>query len=240
MDKAAPFEDMDARAILEKADRTRSPWSDFEMKAILQFEQRERMVEEDYRVYLKDGTKTLVAFLSPIKQRGNLLLMVGEDLWFYVKDTQRPVRITPLQRLSGGASYGDIARLNWSLDYIPTFIGKESADVGNTSYPCIKLELSADSKGATYHRILLWIEEGQYYPRKADIYLQSGKLIKTLYFTRFEITKGSPMNREIKFIDHLDNDKTTIMRFEDIETHPIPSNYFLKTRLPDLSREVIR
>lgn len=232
--------DQRASVILKKADESRSPWPSFKMKAALHFKKRGEMSEETYRVYLRDGIKTLVAFMIPFNQKGNLLLMVGEDLWFYVKDTNRPTRITPLQRLSAGVSYGDIARLNWSQDYEPAFIGKETIEMDNISYPSIQLGLTARSKGATYHRIRLWIEEATGYPRKADVYLQSGKWAKTLYFTNFELTHGKAINREIKFVDHLNNDEVTIMSFSEIEVVDIPTGYFLSTKLPDISFEAAR
>ena len=38
--------------------------------------------------------------------------MLGDDMWVYLPDTSRPIRITPLERLSGDASNGDVARTN--------------------------------------------------------------------------------------------------------------------------------
>jgi len=232
------LENREAKLILKKADLSRAPWPAFRMKAIINFERRGETVEETYRVYVKDYTKTLVGFLSPPKQEGNLLLMVGENLWYYVRDTQRPMRITPIQRLSGGASYGDIARLNWSEDYEPVIIGKRLIEVNNVTYPTIHLELTARSNGATYHKIDLFVEENSFYPRRADVYLQSGILMKTLYYTHFDLSHGKPINRQIIFIDHMQDDQITTLNFDKVETRQIPDIYFLKTKMQDLSKEV--
>ena len=227
-----------AKLILEKADMSRSPWPKFVMKSIINYKRRGKMVEDTYRVYIKDYNKSLVGYLTPPKQNGNLLLMVGNDLWYYVKDTRKAVRITPLQRLSGGTSYGDITRLSWSEDYEAVLIGKSMIEMNGTSYHTINLELTAHSKGATYYKINLFIEEGTLYPRKADVYLQSGMMMKTLYFTRFEISHGKPMNREILFVDHMKNDEITTLKFEEVELKHVPDKYFLKTKMSVLSREV--
>ena len=227
-----------AKLILKKADMSRSPWPKFVMKAIINYERRGKMVEDIYRVYVKDYNKSLVGFLSPLKQKGNLLLMVDDNLWYYVKDTRKAVRITPLQRLSGGASYGDITRLSWSEDYEAVIIGKTIIEVNKTSYHTINLELTAHSRGATYYKINLFIEEETLFPRRADVYLQSGMKMKTLYFTRFENSHGKPMNREILFVDHMKNDDITTLKFEEVEPKHVPDRYFLKTKMPVLSREV--
>ena len=227
-----------AKLILEKADMNRSPWPKFVMKAIINYKRRGEMVEDTYRVYIKDYNKSLVGYLTPPKQKGNLLLMVGNGLWYYAKDTRNAVKITPLQRLSGDASYGDLARLGWSEDYEAIIIGKRMIEMNGTSYHTINLELTAHSKGATYYKINLFIEEGTLYPRKADVYLQSGMMMKTLYFTRFEISHGKPMNREILFVDHMKNDEITTLKFEEVELKHVPDRYFLKTQMSILSREV--
>ncbi len=232
--------DEGAREILKKADLSRSPWSDFTMKSILNFKRRGTPVEETYRVYVKDHTKTLVGFLNPVKQRGNLLLMIGDNLWYYVKDTRRPIRITPIQKLSGGASYGDISRLSWSEDYDPVITGKEEIEIGEVSYPCIHLELTARSKGATYHRISLYVEEGTFFPRKADVYLRSGVHMKTLYYTVFKKLYGKFFNSEVVFVDHMSNDMITTLKYDEIEPRELPDRYFLRTQLSTLYGEVIK
>ena len=54
--------------------------------------------------------------------------MLGDDMWVYLPDTSRPVRITPLERLSGDASNGDVARTNYAVDYSPSiFAPRRSA-----------------------------------------------------------------------------------------------------------------
>ncbi len=64
-----------------------------------------------------------------------------------MKNTRKAVRITPLQKLSGGTSYGDITRLSWSEDYNAVFTGESEIEVNGTLYPVIMLELTVRSKG---------------------------------------------------------------------------------------------
>jgi hypothetical protein len=60
---------------------------------------RIRQADEDklYEVSQKGTEKTYVEFLSP-REKGQHLLMLGDDMWVYLPDTSRPVRITPLER----------------------------------------------------------------------------------------------------------------------------------------------
>jgi len=42
------------------------------------------------------------------------VLMLGDDFWLLMPSSQRPLRITPMQKLLGDASTGDIATLSWA------------------------------------------------------------------------------------------------------------------------------
>ena len=228
-----------AAEILKKSDEVRSPWPNFIMVAHLSFEKFNEEKQEVFRVFNRDYFKSLVSYIEPVKQRGNILLMVDDNLWYYVNNTQYPMRITPIQKLSGGASYGDVARLNWSRDYNATMVGEQTLTVKGQTYETWVLKLIARSNSATYHIIDLYIEKGTSYPRKAEVYLQSGKKMKTLYFTAYQPMAGKMMNTKIEFIDHLSSDNVTTLTFSEVQVKKSPDRFFLKSNLPSLNSEVI-
>ncbi len=225
--------------LLKKADEVRSPWPGFTMRADLSYEKFGELKEESFRVFTRDYVKTLVSYIDPIKQRGNMLLMIDENLWYYVHKTQRPMRITPIQKLSGGASYGDITRLSWSRDYDPVMMGEGVITVGETSHDAWLLRLTAHSKSATYHTIDLYVEKNTFYPRKAVVYLQSGKKMKTMFFAGYRETAGKMMNTTIEFVDHLSSDRLTTLVFSDVVAMESPARFFLKSSLPSLYSEIV-
>tara|TARA_B100000427_G_scaffold326457_1_gene335161 strand:+ start:3734 stop:4513 length:780 start_codon:yes stop_codon:yes gene_type:complete len=219
-------------SILRKAEETRAPWNQMSLIANLITQKNDSQSFESYQVFFKEEVKTLVSFVEPKFEKGNLLLMVRDNLWFYVKATSRPIRITPIQRLSGSVSYGDITRLGWSKDYDIEKFQKKKLSKDITQY---EFSLKARSKGATYQRINLYIDT-DYRPKKAEVFLLSGKHYKTLTFSKYSQVSGKEINTEIIFIDHLNNNKVSTMNFEKINSEvKIPSRYFIKTALPDLS-----
>jgi hypothetical protein len=228
-----------AAEILKKTDEKRAPWPDFSMSARLVFTKFGESRQDVFRVFVKNYTKTLVSYIEPVKQRGNMLLMLDEDLWYYVNKTQRPMRITPIQRLSGGASYGDISRLNWSGDYAAEYAGEDTVTIEGVNYDTWRLLLKARSRSATYNTVDLYIEKGSYCPRKAVVYLQSGKKMKTMYFSEYRNISGKVMNTRIAFVDHLASDSVTTLVFSNVSLRKYPDRYFLKTSLPSLYGEVV-
>jgi len=228
-----------AEEILKKADEARAPWPDFTMTATLSLERAAEHEADIFRVFLKNHSQTLVSYIEPLKKRGNMLLMRDDNLWYYVKKTHRPIRITPIQKLSGGASYGDITKLDWSKDYSAILCGESLVRVKEERFDAWFLKLTARSKSATYHTIDLYVEKGTCYPRKAVVYLQSGKKMKTMYFTAYTKNAGKIMNTEIDFIDHLASDKETSLIFSKVIIKKVPDSFFLPSSLPSLYSEVV-
>ncbi len=225
--------------LLKKADNVRAPWPDYTAIATLTSEKINELKNEKFRIFISNYAKTLVSYIEPQKRRGNLLLMVDDNLWYYVYQTQRPMRITPVQKLSGGASYGDITRLNWSGDYRPEIAGDALITINDKSYDTWFLKLNALSKSATYQSMDLYIEKGTCYPRKAVVYLQSGKKMKTMYFMEYKMMAGKIMNTKIEFIDHLSSDNLTTLMFSKVVVKKFPESFFLKTNLPFIYSDVV-
>lgn len=232
---------IDAQQILEKADESRAPWADFSMIATIEnISDKNNKTRHLFHVFIKDHVKSLVCYLEPIKQRGNLLLMVGDDLWFYVYRTQRPVRITPIQKLTGGASYGDVSRLSWSIDYIVESVSERELALNENLYDCLLLNLKARSKSATYNKIDLYVDKKTYRPLKAVVYLFSGKKMKTIYYEDFSRIAGRIMNTKVKIVDHLSDEEKTVMRFSEVKIKKTPERYFIKSNLQGLYGDILQ
>ncbi len=223
--------------ILKRAEYKRSPWEQMSMMAELNTLINEKEKRSVYKVYFKDSENTLVAFMEPKFEKGNILLMVGEDLWYYVRDTKKPTRITPVQKLSGSVSYGDLARLGWSKDY--TIENHEEARLHAKNVYI--LYLAAKSNGATYQKIKLWVDKDTFKPLQAEVFLLSGKLYKTLKFTQYQTIAGAEVNTQIEFTDHFNKDQKSILDFTQVvQEKNIPNRYFIKTSLAVVSDEVCR
>jgi hypothetical protein len=63
------------------------------------------------------------------------VLMKGDDMWINLSGSRRALRITPMQRLMGEASNGDVAKLSFSRDYNATILEADG--------DLLKLELQA-------------------------------------------------------------------------------------------------
>lgn len=170
----------------------------------------------DFDIYTKGPEHGLIVFRGG-KNSGRKVLTVGDRMWLIVPGATRPVPITANQRLMGGASMGDVARLRFSRDFTATVRpGVEEVN----GRPCRVLELTAKSPRAPYPRVLLWYDEAARLPARVSFFLPSGKEAKQVTFTKFSRSGGKPIVSEMEVRDLLSSDSRAITRVEYLSYKP--------------------
>ncbi len=181
--------------------------------------------ERRYTVFAQAKRQSLVLMKSPAEQ-GQKVLMLGDDFWLLMPSSQRPLRITPMQKLLGDASTGDVATMSWADDYTGKLVGEEPCEEAGAAakLSCLHLSLNADRKGVTYQRIELWIGKSRHEPVRADLYVLSDKLAKQ---ARFVMDKpGAPtMVTEMVLSDQVSNHKTTHVRYLSRKERQVPPEW---------------
>jgi outer membrane lipoprotein-sorting protein len=215
----------DASRLLERADEFRGGFDSFVTRVRLTNYDAERIVEEaEFEVSIK-GDNGLVRFLS-VRNKGQSLLMRGDDMWFFLPSVARPVRITPIQRLLGNVSNGDLARLRYALDYDAEIAGESDVD----GQRCTILELRAKRKGATYQRVRYLVRTVDAQPVHADYFLTSGKPVKTARFESLRELAGKPMLTRIVIQDVSRPASRTTVETLGIAPKPLPDKLFSPSR----------
>ena len=223
---AASAQVPDATDLLKRSDAYRNGWPSFVTHVkITNFEAGKADEEKLYEVSQKGTDKTYVEFMSP-RDKGRHLLMLTDDMWIYLPDTSRPVRITPLERLSGDASNGDVARTNYAVDYTPSYVRTEN--VGDTA--CFVLDLAAKRKGATYQRILYWIRVEDARPVKAEFYLTSGKHIKSATFDDYANFDGRLLLHKLTLYDEIRHNSHSVLEYSGSVPRSLPDKLFYQGR----------
>jgi outer membrane lipoprotein-sorting protein len=216
----------DAEALLKSSDSFRNGWPSYVVRVkITDYESGKPGEEHLYEVSQKGTDKTYVNFMSP-REKGEHLLMLGDDMWVYLPDTSRPVRITPLERLTGDASNGDVARTNYAADYTPVYLRTEKIGVVD----CYVLNLTAKRKGATYQRILYWLRVMDARPVRAEFYLTSGKQIKSATFDEFEQSDGKELLRRLTLYDEIRHNSHSVLEYSDAAPRSLPDKLFYQGR----------
>jgi outer membrane lipoprotein-sorting protein len=216
----------DAEALLKRSDAYRNGWPSYVLRVkITHYESGKADEDKLYEVSQKGTEKTYVEFLSP-REKGEHLLMLGDDMWVYLPDTSRPVRITPLERLNGDASNGDVARTNFSVDYSAVYLRTEKVGTEN----CYVLDLTAKRKGSTYQRILYWLRVEDARPVRAEFYLTSGKHIKSATFDEYVTVGGRSRLLRWTLYDEIRHNSHSVLEYSNIAPRELPDKLFYQGR----------
>ena len=167
----------DAAKVLARSDQTRNPMESFAVDVELTSTAPDGSHETSkFRVYGKGSDRSVVEFTAPQTEKGKVMLMLRDAMWIYMPSASRPIRISPLQRLMGQASNGDVARTSFTIDYT----AKSAVEEGEAWV----IELEAKDPALSYKRVRLWIDRASYEPQRADFYVASGKLLKRAHYRR--------------------------------------------------------
>lgn len=172
---ALPAAAIDGTQILQKVDRNLEPESYDAYRKLIDIQPDGS--KREYVLYtLKKGRDKVVAlFLSPPSDKGRATLRLGDNLWLYMPDVGRPIRITSLQSVTGSVfNNADILRIDYGAEYDVAAAAEEK--------DAIVLSLKAKSGEVAYDRLKMWVDKKVLLPVTIEAYAASGLLIKTLRF----------------------------------------------------------
>ncbi len=229
----------DAQAILAASDAVRNPDRPFAVDvALIEYRDGRQTEGNSLEVASKADAATgqyrsLIRFVAPVRDANKVMLKSGNDLWFYDPASKASIRISPQQRLLGQASNGDVVTVNLARDYQATLVAEEDTSDGDRqTRRCYKLALAATNADVTYFRIEMWIDVTNNRPVKARFHAESGRLLKTAYYRRYEKQLGAERPTETVIIDGLDPRWVTIMRYSGYRWREIPEAWLQREFLP--------
>ena len=236
---AAPTAD----EILAASDAIRNPGRSFSVTVTLTEFQAGKQVDTSTltsfsRTQQGGQFASLIRFVLPARDTGKLMLKNGNDMWFYDPTSKASVRLSPQQRLLGQASNGDVATVNLAKDYKATMVGEEDIQDGERrTRKAHKLALVAAAPDVTYASIEMWVDSENNRPLKARFFAESSRLLKTVYYRRFQPQLGAERPTESVMIDGLNPQSVTLMRFSDYVARTIPETWLQRDYLPRFQPE---
>jgi outer membrane lipoprotein-sorting protein len=220
-----------AKSIVEKADHVRFPVEPFEAFVSITSTDADGPVDpRRYRILAKGQDNTIVMVTEPASERGQILLMKGRDLWIFLPTVSQPVRLSLGQRLTGQVANGDLARANFAGDYTAKLLRTEKVN----NDPAYVLELTAVDKSVTYHRVVYWVRQGNYWPLKAEFYSLSDRLLKTCLYENFKSMAGRERPTRLVMQNALVKEEESVLEYSGMRVRDLPDRMFTKDFLKRL------
>ena len=170
----------------------------------------------EFEIYTKGRDRALLIFRDA-KNNGRKVLTVKDRMWLIVPGTTNPVPITPNQRLMGGASFGDVAKLRFADDFTASARGGTETVL---DHECFVLDLSAKDARAPYPKVTLWVDSTDHLPRRALFFLPSGRQAREALFTKFGKAAGKTVVAEMEIRELLGRESRAVTRLTYLDYKP--------------------
>jgi len=221
-------QDIDGNAILAKMDRNLSPESFEAYRKLINIEPNGRAKEFVLFTVKKGTDKVAALFLSPASEKGRSTLRLDENMWLYIPNVAKPIRITSLQSVVGGVfNNSDILRLDYAVEYAVI----QTEDLGEEYL----LHCKARTRTVAYDRVKIRLEKERLLPLQIDCMTEAEMLIKTLTFKEVKdfgggIVRPSVIETESPFYKGY----KSVMIFANIKARELKDEVFTLTFLPQL------
>jgi outer membrane lipoprotein-sorting protein len=224
----APAWAVDGTQLLKQIDRNLNPESYEMYRKIINVEPDGKKKEYTLFSAKKGRDKLAALFLAPASEKGRTTLRLGDNMWLYIPNVGKPIRITSLQSVIGGIfNNSDIMQLDYAEEY-----DVEKVEEAGNEY---LLYLKAKTKTVAYDRLKMWVDKNRKIPTKIECRTEADMLIKTLYFKEIKDFGGGIVRPSAMETDSpLYKGYKSIMLFAGIKKRDFKDEVFTLTFMPNI------
>jgi outer membrane lipoprotein-sorting protein len=225
---AIPAYAIDGTALLRQVDRNLNPESYESYRKLINVEPDGRKKEYTLFTVKKGVDKVASVFLAPASEKGRSTLRFGDNMWFYIPNVGKPIRITSLQSVVGGVfNNADILQLDYAAEYTV-----EKVEQNGNEY---LLYLKAKTKTVAYDRLKLYADGKRQLPVKIECLTEANMLIKTIYFKDVKDFGGGIVRPSVIETDSpLYKGYKSVMIFAKLKARVLKDEAFTLTFMPNI------
>lgn len=220
--------DKEGNELLKKIDRNLTPVAFESYRKLVNIEPDGKKKEFVLYTAKKGNDKMVTTFLSPKTEVGRSTLRLGDNMWLYIPNVGKPVRITSMQSVTGGIfNNADIMRLDYSEEY-----------------DCVKLDksgkapvmtLKAKTGNVAYDKLIVTVDKKNTVPIRIECYTASDMLIKTLYFKDIKpLSKNITRPAVIETDSPLHKGYKSVMIYANMKIRDFPDEVFTMQYMPKI------
>jgi len=225
---SVPVYAIDNESLLKQIDRNLNPESYESYRKLINIEPDGRKKEYTLFSVKKGQDKTVALFIAPASENGRSTLRLGDNMWLYIPNVGKPIRITSLQSVVGGVfNNADILQLDYAAEY-----NVEKVEETGNEY---LLHLKAKTKAVAYDKLKLWADRDKKLPKKIECLTETDMLIKTLYFKEVKDFGGGIVRPSVIETDSpLYKDYKSVMIYAKIKKREFKDEVFTLTFMPNM------
>jgi len=219
---------LDGAQLLKQIDKNLSPESYESYRKIINIEPDGKKKEYTYFTVKKGTDKIAGLFLAPASEKGRTTLRLGENMWLFIPNVGKPIRITSLQSVIGGVfNNSDILNLDYTEEYTVEQVEEKAGEY--------LMQLKAKTKSVAYDRVKMWVDKAKKLPTRIECLTEASMLIKTLYFKEVKDFGGGLTRPAVIETDSpLYKGYQSVMIFAKIKKRDFKDEVFTLTFMPNL------
>jgi outer membrane lipoprotein-sorting protein len=186
------------------------------------------------RAWMERPKRSFIRILAPAKEKGIGSLRIGAEMWNYLPNVERTIKIPPsmmLQPWMGSDFTNDDLVKSSSIvdDYASTILREEP--LGAASAYVLELMPKPDA-AVVWGKILYWVRKSDGIPLKEEFYDERGTLVRTMTFSEVKTVGGRsiPTRWEVRPADKAGN-LTAIVVKSAVYDRPIDAEVFTQRNL---------
>ncbi len=225
---ALPALAVDGTALLKQLDRNLSPETYESYRKLINIEPDGKKKEFTLFTVKKGLDKMASLFIAPASEKGRSTLRLGDNMWLYIPNVGKPVRITSLQSVVGGVfNNSDILQLDYTAEY-----NVEKTEETGGEY---LLSLKAKTKSVAYDQLRIRADKKNVLPTKIECLTEANMLIKTLYFKEVKDFGGGIKRPSVTETDSpLYKGYKSVMIFAGVKKRDFKDEVFTLTFMPNI------
>ncbi len=184
-----------------------------------------------FKLYSKDGNKTILIYREPERERGKIILQIDDDYWEYFPKTGNSVKLSSSSRIVGNLSSADMLRTPLLEDYNYKVLDKEKTD-DEIKY---RLEFTPKSKRVPYGKIIS--EYLDYKIIRSELYSRAGVKMKIVEYSKhIKNENGLYIPRRTKISSAVNEKEYSVFELENLKVlDDIPDELFDPQKLDKVS-----
>ncbi len=227
--RAQEASDSVAQALLQRLDDARFPGA-YEMTIQMETSRPGRdLLHYTYDIVGVGEDKSLMTVTDPPRERDKQILLNGDNLWFYVPDVSRPVKLTRKASFMGSVfSNEDVMNSTLADDYWAKVVERTVRD-GRVHY---FVELTAKTRSVAYAKMECGLDSASAIPDTITFYGLTGKALKQEVIDETAILAGRERPSVMTMYDFLEEGAYTRVTIVSLkERDGVPESTFDPTRL---------
>jgi outer membrane lipoprotein-sorting protein len=170
---------------------------------------------------------TLAYCMAPAGDKGKVLLTKGTEAWLLDPKSERPVSLSYEKvRSQFFVAYGLTA--SFVREYQAAYAGEETVqDAARRDRACYHYELR-QREGMTKApgKLHYWLDKESLRPVKGQIMTSGGKLLRTVYYTRFKKVLGRERPTRLPVVSGEERGLVTDIEFSNLAYRDLPAPMF--------------